>query len=90
MFLAKQGLPFRGDFESIQSKKNPGNFLALLKDYATTDKILFDHLNSSRAKNATYISPSTQNDIINVIGCDYNPIGYCLRGEGSLLLFCSG
>ena len=42
----------------------------MLKDYATTDKILFDHLNSPRAKNATYISPSTQNDIISVIGCD--------------------
>ena len=70
VLLAKQGLPFREDFESIQSKKNPGNFLALLKDYATTDKILFDHLNSPRAKNATYISPSTQSDIINVTGCD--------------------
>ena len=63
-FLAKQGLPFRGDFESIQSKKNPGNFLALPKDYATVNKILFDHLNSPRAKNATYISPLTQNDIM--------------------------
>ena len=37
----------------------------MLKDYATTDKILFDHLNNSpRAKNATYIPPSTQNDVI--------------------------
>ena len=70
VFLAKQGLPLRGDVEDIQSKKNPGNFLALLKEYATTDQILFNHLNNPKAKNATYISPSTQNDIINVIGYD--------------------
>ena len=30
IFLAKQGLPFRGDVEDVTSGKNPGNFLALL------------------------------------------------------------
>ena len=70
IFLAKQGLPFRGDVERVQTNKNSGNFLALLKDYAATDDVLFKHLNSLRAKNATYLSPITQNDIINVIGYD--------------------
>lgn len=70
LFLTKQGLSLRGDVEDIRSRKNPGNFLALLKDYAATDKILFNHLNCPIAKNATYLSPSTQNDIINVIGFD--------------------
>ena len=72
IFLAKQGLPFRGDVEcSLQSnKKNPGNFLALLKNYAATDEALFNHLNTPKAKNATYVSPSTQIDIINIIGYD--------------------
>ena len=70
IFLAKQGLPFRGDVERVQTNKNPGNFLALLKDYAATDDVLFKYLNSFRAKNATYLSPITQNDIINVIGYD--------------------
>ena len=70
IFLAKQGLPFRGDVEGVQTNKNPGNFLALLKDYAATDDVLFKHLNSPRAKNATYLSPIAHNDIINVIGYD--------------------
>ena len=40
IYLAKQGIPFRGDVEKISSTKNPGNFLALLKSYAETDEIL--------------------------------------------------
>ena len=70
IFLAKQGLPFRGDVERAQTNKNPGNFLALLKDYAATDDVLFKHFNSPRAKNATYLSPIIQNDIINIIVYD--------------------
>ena len=68
LFLGKQGL---GDVEDFKSNKNPGNFFALLKDYAAMDKILLDHLNSPKARNATYISPSTQNDIISIIGNDF-------------------
>ena len=68
IFLAKQGLPLHGDVEGVQTNTNPGYFLALLKDYAAIDVILFKHLNSPTAKNATYLFPITQNDIINVIG----------------------
>ena len=32
LFLGKQGLAFRGDNEDVKSPKNPGNFLALLKN----------------------------------------------------------
>ena len=70
IYLAKQGLPFRGNNEDLSLCKNPGNFLALLKNYAETDDILHRHLNNPRSKNATYISPRSQNDIINVIGND--------------------
>ena len=70
MFLAKQGLAFRGDKEDIHSQKNPGNFLALLNTFAETDSVLHAHLHKPRAKNAMYLSPTTQNDIINVIGYD--------------------
>ena len=42
---------------------NPVNFLALLKTFAETDKVLFSHCNSPRVKNATYISPRSQNEI---------------------------
>ena len=68
LFLGKQGLPFRGDNEDLNITKNPGNFLALLKCFSESDYILFDYLNKPRAKNATYISPRSQNEIINVIG----------------------
>ena len=61
--------------KAFRAKRIRVIFLALLKNYATTDKILFDHLNSPRAKNATYISPLTQNDTINVIGCDIILLG---------------
>ena len=70
IFLAKQSLPFRGDVEDLNLSKKPGNFLALLKTFAETDKVLFSHHRSPRAKNATYISPRSRNEIINVIGYD--------------------
>ena len=70
IYLAKQGLPLRGDVEDINGVKNPGHFLALLKDYASKDEILYQHLHFPKARNATYMSSTTQNDIINVIGYD--------------------
>ena len=70
LFLRRQGLAFRGDKEDVNSSTNPGNFLALLKHYAETDDILKVHLENPQAKNVTYLSPRSQNDIINVIGND--------------------
>jgi len=70
VYLGKQGIAFRGKIENITSTKNPGNFLALLKSYAETDTILFNHLYHTKAKNATHLSPTTQNEIINIIGYD--------------------
>ena len=52
-------------------REKPGNFLALLKDYAQTDKVLFDHLNSPRLKNSMHLSPTTQNEITSIIGFDF-------------------
>ncbi len=60
IYLGKQGLPFCGDTEELNVSKNPGNFLALLKNYAETDEILYRHLNNLRAKNATYCSQITE------------------------------
>ena len=42
-----------------------------MKVFSQTDEILQSHLEKPRIKNATYLSPSSQNDIINVIGLDY-------------------
>ena len=36
--------------------------------FAKTDNILHNHLQQPKARNATYISPTTQNEIINIIG----------------------
>ena len=68
--MTKQGLPLCGHYESICSSGNPGNFLAFLKDRATTDSILKKHLEQPLARNGTYLSPRSQNDIIGVIGFD--------------------
>lgn len=70
VYLGKQGMSLRGDVEDVNLKRNPGNFLSLLKDYAESDPILHKHLYTPKAKNATYISPRSQNEIINVIGFD--------------------
>ena len=42
----------------------------MLNTSAETDSVLHAHLHKSRAKNATYLSPTTQHDIISVIGYD--------------------
>ena len=42
-----------------------------MKDYAETDPILRKHIHTPKTRNATYISPRSQNDIINGIGYDY-------------------
>ncbi len=71
LFLGKQGLALRGDKEDISvSTNNPGNFLALLKMISLEDPVLCHHLHTPRLKNATYLSPRIQNEIINIIGND--------------------
>ena len=68
IFLGKQSLGLRGDLEDIASEKNSGNFLALLKVLAKNDPVLQRHLHQPRAKNVTYLSPKTQNVVIDIIG----------------------
>lgn len=70
LFLCKQGLSLRGDVENVSTMKNPGNCLALLRMFAETDNILHNHLQQPRTRNAAYISPTTQNEIINIVGYD--------------------
>ena len=71
LYLTKQGLALRGHREDLEEGSNPGDFLALMKDFAQSDKVLQSQLEKPRDKNATYLSPSSQNDMINVIGLDY-------------------
>jgi len=70
LFCGRQGLALRGHNDSgrIESLEMPvvndGNFRALLRYRASGgDAILDDHLQNS-GRNATYISPQIQNEII--------------------------
>ena len=65
---SKQGLSLRGNNEDIKSSQNPENFLALLKVFAKQDDILHAHLYQPKWKNATYSSPRSLNEIIDIIG----------------------
>ena len=68
LFCAKQCIALRGDCEDLESSKNPGNFLSILKLMANHNDVLHTHLYSPAMKNATYISPRTQNELLNIMG----------------------
>ena len=57
-----------GDHENLNTSGNPGNFLALLNLIGQYDQTVKGHLDRPALKNATYISPMIQNEIINIIG----------------------
>jgi len=61
LFLAKQGLAFRGHNE-MTSSNNKGNYLELLETFAD-DKLLV----RLRSRYGHYTSPSYQNDLIKVL-----------------------
>jgi hypothetical protein len=64
LFLAKQGLAFRGNDESYNSR-NKGNFLELVDFIASIDSTFSFNLRSMPA-NANYLSHDIQNEIIDI------------------------
>ena len=66
LYCTKQGIEIEEDIKN--DSNNPGNLLALLKDYARHDEILFEHICKPKYKNATYMSPDTQDKIFNILG----------------------
>ena len=69
LFCGRQCIALRGVSEDLASSSgNPGNFLALLKLLATHDDVLCSHLEVPAMRCATYISPQTQNELIEVMG----------------------
>ena len=68
LYCGRQCIALRGDKEKISQRENPGNFLALMKVLAEHDSQLMSHLQSPKLKNATYLSPKTQNQVIDIIG----------------------
>ena len=65
LYCGRQCIALRGDMDQ---PGNPGNFLAMLKLIANYDPILKGHLENPRQRNATYVSPRIQNEIIDIIG----------------------
>ena len=68
IFCGRQCIGLRGDHEDVQGSGNPGNFLAILRLLANHDEVLAQHLAHPKLKNATYISPQTQNQMIDIVG----------------------
>ncbi len=71
-FLAKQGLPFRGNSDDkvdfSDESVNRGNFVALLQLMGKFSSTLHNHLLFAK-RNALYTSKTIQNDIIYVYVC---------------------
>ena len=59
---------YRGDIHS--SSNNCGSFLVILKLLSETNSDLNHHLDAPSARNATYISPYIQNELIEIISYD--------------------
>ena len=68
LYCAKQCIGLRGDIEKVDSPGNPGNFIAYLKGLAKHDEILKAHLFTPKNPKATYVSPITQNELIDIMG----------------------
>ena len=68
--MSKQCIAFRGNREDINSNQNSGNFLAICNLLAETNEPLRGHIENPSKKNATYLSPLTQNQITDIIGKD--------------------
>ena len=71
ILCGKQCIALRGHREDIHnSSNNCGNFLAILKLLSETNSDLKHHLDAPSARNATYISPYIQNELIEIISYD--------------------
>ena len=68
--LGKQGLALRGHREGPKAAagKNQGNFLALVCEIAHDYPLLKKYLEDPLHKDVTYLSPKSQNELIDIIG----------------------
>ena len=67
-FCGRQCIALHGSAENLLTAGNPGNLLAFLKQMAKKDELLKQHLESPVQRNATYLTPKSQNEIIDIIG----------------------
>ena len=71
ILCGKQCIALRGHREDIHnSSSNCGNFLTILKLLSETNSDLKHHQDAPSARNATYISPYIQNELIEIISYD--------------------
>ena len=68
LYCGRQRIALRGDKEQHEAVGNPGNFLSLMKLIGNNDIKLKQHLDMPKLRNATYLSPEIQNEMIDVIG----------------------
>ena len=68
--LGKQGLALRGHREGPKAAvgNNQGNFLALVREIAHYYPLLKKHLEDLLRKDVAYLSPKSQNELIDIIG----------------------
>nr|XP_014351268.1 PREDICTED: uncharacterized protein LOC106705792 [Latimeria chalumnae] len=69
LFLAQQGLAFRGHREYSCGSQNEGNYLELLKLLAKYDALLAQHIKTPK-RNETYLSHQIQNDFIHALATE--------------------
>lgn len=65
-FLTKSSLSLRGHREQLD-EKNPGNFVSALKFLAEFDPIIKSHLENMKPGRVHYLSPTIQNEFINLM-----------------------
>ena len=71
--LAERGIPLRGNWNSMEQRED-GNFDYFIQWKSIFDIILKSHLDTS-PRNACYLSPHIQNELISCLG---NEIRYCI------------
>ena len=71
MYLfGRENLALRGHPDSITDQKfsdNPGNVIVFLRETANYSPELAEHITNPVMKNATYLSPQSQNGLVDMV-----------------------
>ena len=67
IYCGRQCIALRGDNEKLNESGNPGNVLSLLKLMANHNEIIRIHLEAPQMKCVTFMSPQTQNELLEFV-----------------------
>ena len=73
--IEKQGIALRGHRKELDDSKpdnNPSSFLSVFTEVAHCYPVLQEHLEERFRKDVTYLSPTSQNEMIDIIGKNIN------------------